>query len=220
MPKKGDCYESNARWIWINEDRSDIKQYTLVHGVVVGQEGTEVENMEFGHCWIEKGDTVFDHSNGRDISLPKVFYYAFGQIFDMEKKYKFYKYKIDEIVRFLYKTKNWGPWEGHFPNVSYIKDRKKSRKNKVSENRENKMQIKLKNLLKEESIKPLMNKFNSDTTNKNVEAIEALIDQLSSHIDGKDSKIRKEAEKILTQVLSNYGYNKGLKFIAQNINLI
>lgn len=97
--------------------------------------------------------------------------------------------------------------------------------------------LKLKDLLKEEkykldqnfikAIKPgLLSLWGeighdiSDTTNKNIEAIEALIDQLSSHIDGKDSRIRKEAEKILTQVLSNYGYDKGLKFIAQNINLI
>jgi len=114
---KGDCYEANARWIWLNNNKPDINEYTLVHGVAIGQKGTEIENMEFGHCWIEKGEMIFDHSNNRNISVPKVLYYAIGQIFEMQKKYKFYRYKLSDIIKFMMKTKNWGPWEGYFPNL-------------------------------------------------------------------------------------------------------
>ena len=103
MPK-GDCYAANGRWM-IGKDNS----YRLVHGVAIMAR----DGKPFGHCWIEKGNTVLDFSNDNKIKLPKKRYYELGGI--PIKGYPLYKYKYLEAAKLMVKLGHWGPWESKPP---------------------------------------------------------------------------------------------------------
>jgi hypothetical protein len=103
----GDCYEANGRYfmehsIFPGKD----KRLRLVHGEVRGQ--GPLDGVQYGHAWVEDGNTVIDVSNGRDIKMPKALYYAIGgidQIGNMKR------YTAEEFRKKVMKTENWGPWE-------------------------------------------------------------------------------------------------------------
>jgi len=110
----GDCYEANARFL-VDKflfARKNADDFRLVHGIAIGQEGSPIDGLEFGHCWIEhKKNEVWDFSNGRNIKMPKEVYYLLGKI-DPNKTIK---YKIEDIRNWLLKSKHWGPWELQAP---------------------------------------------------------------------------------------------------------
>ena len=60
----GDCYQANAKEIMYNDK---LKGALLIHGIAL----LSSDRKPFGHCWIEKGNTVYDFSNGRDIKINK-----------------------------------------------------------------------------------------------------------------------------------------------------
>ena len=97
---KGDCYAANGRWM-IGKDDS----YRLVHGVAI----LPRDGKPFGHCWIEKGGTVLDYSNGKDIKISKKKYYDLGKI--PVNPYKLYKYTSEKMGLNILKNKHWGPWD-------------------------------------------------------------------------------------------------------------
>lgn len=96
----GDCYEANGRY-FLSEGQNAF----LCHGTAVGQEGTPIAGRRFEHCWVERGDTVFDFSNNRRIVLPRAVYYALGQISNVRR------YNYDEFLEMLARYEHWGPWE-------------------------------------------------------------------------------------------------------------
>ena len=100
----GDCYAANGRWM-IGKDDS----YRLVHGVAI----LASDGKPFGHCWIEKGGTVLDFSNGKDIKISKKKYYELGEI--PVKPYKLYKYTSEQMGLQILKQKHWGPWDYNPP---------------------------------------------------------------------------------------------------------
>jgi hypothetical protein len=77
----------------------------LVHGMVNGQGA--LEGKRFGHAWVEKGDIVYDYSNGKRLDLPKQVYYAMGNIKEEDNKY----YKWRESLKWMVDEGHWGPWE-------------------------------------------------------------------------------------------------------------
>jgi len=90
----------------------------LVHGEVSGQ--GSLEGVRYGHAWVEDGDTVIDQSNGRDLRVPKVFYYTLGQIssetFDDEGYspmggQNVHKYTWEEAREKIIESEHWGPWD-------------------------------------------------------------------------------------------------------------
>jgi len=108
-PKKGDCYDANGRYIIDQKIGGKPQGLKLVHGVAILQ----TDGKPFGHCWLEKGNEVWDFSNGKNIRLPKELYYALGRI--PVHGYKLYKYTADEVAKFIVKTGHWGPWESKAP---------------------------------------------------------------------------------------------------------
>ena len=99
----GDCYEANGREFMELSLNSRVR---LVHGEVTGQ--GPLEGVNYGHAWIEDGNTVLDFSNGRTVRVPKPLYYAIGGI-DRNDNYHVYDSKKfqDRITRF----ETWGPWD-------------------------------------------------------------------------------------------------------------
>ena len=103
MATKGNCYISNAKHL-IDMPTNDWK---LVHGIAEGQEGSPIEGLKFGHCWLERGNEILDFSNSIKLRYPKDFYYALGHIDESNNYY----YTKDELINWILKEKTWGPWE-------------------------------------------------------------------------------------------------------------
>jgi len=115
----GDCYEAAAKYMMdecnFGADDCDI---VLVHGEVGGQ--GPLEGVRYGHAWVEDGDTVIDKSNGKDLRMPKVVYYALGQInretfggggYDPVGGQNVHRYTWPEVRKKLLDYKHWGPWD-------------------------------------------------------------------------------------------------------------
>ena len=100
--RNGDCYEAAGRYIMDNFD----SQLQLVHGEVSGQGA--MEGTTFGHAWVLDGDTVIDKSNGRDLRVPKVVYYALGGIDRIDN---LHVYSREQALDRMLKHKHFGPWD-------------------------------------------------------------------------------------------------------------
>ena len=102
----GDCFEAAGRYFMDNAvfpyQREGI---VLVHGEVTGQ--GPIEGLKYGHAWIEEGDTVIDMSRGRNVKMPKILYYALGNI----EEEKTFRYTPQEFRKKIIETEHWGPWD-------------------------------------------------------------------------------------------------------------
>jgi hypothetical protein len=78
----------------------------LVHGEVAGQ--GPLEGITYGHAWVLDGGTVIDRSNGRNLRIPKVVYYALGGIDHIGN---LHEYTWDEARALILKFEHWGPWD-------------------------------------------------------------------------------------------------------------
>ena len=116
MLKKGDCYVV-AGTIAINKKlplskvKNKIVNFVgtpyVVHAQVMGQ--GEIENLKYGHAWVEDDIFVYDFSNGRELILPKELYYTLGNI--VKEKPKYFKYTFNEAVNKMLETGHYGSWE-------------------------------------------------------------------------------------------------------------
>jgi hypothetical protein len=107
MSGAGDCYESNGKH-FMNEAvfPGSSPSMRLVHGEVAGQ--GRLEGTNFGHAWIEDGNTVIDVSNGRTVKMPKAAYYAMGNIDQINNVVR---YKPEVFRKKVMQYKHWGPWD-------------------------------------------------------------------------------------------------------------
>jgi hypothetical protein len=99
----GDCYCAAGRYLM--DHGINKPNLVLVHGEVVGQ--GKISGISYGHAWIEDGDMVIDVSKGKKLELPKVFYYALGQIDES----KLLKYNLEQMREKILETGQWGPWD-------------------------------------------------------------------------------------------------------------
>lgn len=113
--KGGDCFESAGRYMLDMIGRN--KNAVLVHGEVMGRGA--LQDVWFGHAWIEIGDEVLEVANGKNIKMPKHIYYILGTIdqpyFQDGKmnppKNNVYRYTFDEAMEMFSKHQTFGPWE-------------------------------------------------------------------------------------------------------------
>lgn len=108
----GDCYQAAGEFAieYRITKGKDIKfegEPHVVHGEVEGQGA--IKDLRYGHAWIEDDENVYDFSNGRNIVLPKVVYYAFGKVKTKEPRY--YRYTFDEARKKMLNTGVYGPWD-------------------------------------------------------------------------------------------------------------
>lgn len=105
----GDCYEANGRF-FMNQTTPFLggssKNMRLVHGEVTGQ--GPLEGVNYGHAWVEDGNTVIDVSNGKELRVPKALYYAIGGI---ERNDNLHTYSPEEFRRKVSRHEHWGPWD-------------------------------------------------------------------------------------------------------------
>ena len=106
MATNGDCYEANGKFITSKMGENNWK---LCHGVAILQ----IDGKPFGHAWIEKGNTVYDKSNNRNIKLARQLYYLLGRI--PVKGYKIYRYTPEKAAVKMVKFEHWGPWDSKPP---------------------------------------------------------------------------------------------------------
>lgn len=101
----GDCYRANGRYL-LNSTESGLK---LIHGIAILQ----TDGKPFGHCWLEKGNKVYDFSNGKNITMDKKVYYFLGGI--PVKGFKNYEYTAKQVNEKINKYEHWGPWDSKPP---------------------------------------------------------------------------------------------------------
>ena len=113
----GNCYEAAGKYMMDQCLTNNRCGLILVHGEVGGQ--GPLAGVRYGHAWVEDGDNVIDKSNGRDIKMPKFFYYAVGQIqhevFDDKgyhpAKENVHRYTWEEARDKITTHGHWGPWD-------------------------------------------------------------------------------------------------------------
>ncbi|HIL97573.1 MAG TPA: hypothetical protein EYG51_16920 [Pseudomonadales bacterium] len=107
-PAGGDCYEAAGKYIMdkCQFGSSEDCNLTLVHGEVMGQ--GPLEGITFGHAWVLSGGLAIDKSNGRNIELPKQFYYALGGIDNIGNVHE---YDWDAARDNILTYQHWGPWD-------------------------------------------------------------------------------------------------------------
>jgi len=109
----GDCYEVSGKMLMNYYTKNTSDGWKLVHGTVVGQ--GKIEGVKYGHSWLEKGDLVFDYSNGRSVVIRKEEYYKLGQVTNT------HKYTAEQMNKKLVETGNWGPWENEVVSDEELK---------------------------------------------------------------------------------------------------
>lgn len=100
----GDCYEANGRYFMDNCHKNP--NLRIVHGEVSGQ--GDLAGTTFGHCWVVDGENVLDFSNGRDIRISKMIYYAIGNV---EWINNYHVYDCRTFHENLDKWGHWGCWD-------------------------------------------------------------------------------------------------------------
>jgi len=109
--KLGDCYEAAGNFCigsMYSPELEFVGEPYLVHAEVKGQ--GKAEGLRFGHAWVEDDENVYDYSNGREIVMPKVVYYAIGDIQTNDPK-KYQRYTFPEARAKMLKTKHYGSWD-------------------------------------------------------------------------------------------------------------
>lgn len=118
IPKEntgGNCYEVAGNIAMDNKMPKSLRNKStnfngtpfVVHAQVTGQGA--IDNVKYGHAWVEDDVFVYDFSNGRELIIPKELYYYIGQV-EMKKPI-YYKYPFDVAVEKMLSTKHYGPWE-------------------------------------------------------------------------------------------------------------
>jgi hypothetical protein len=109
---RGDCYYIAGQFAMDNIFTPKKIEYIgtpyLVHGEVQGQGA--VSHIRYGHAWIEDDENVYDFSNGRELVIPKVIYYAIGDI-NPDEPTKYKKYTFAEARRKMVDTGHYGCWD-------------------------------------------------------------------------------------------------------------
>lgn len=108
---KGNCYQAAGDFAigkFFAPQIDFIGEPYIVHAEVRGQ--GQLEGIRYGHAWVEDDENVYDHSNGREIRLPKQIYYLLGDIkTDDPKKYR--KYTFAEARKKMLDTGTYGCWD-------------------------------------------------------------------------------------------------------------
>lgn len=116
----GDCFQQALYYAAFELPRAEWPNYRVVHGYPTGQ--GPIAGIVHVHAWVERmgepppglppgfGPEVFiiciDRSNGKDLELPRVAYYAFGKIDPEQCHY----YEVAEASRLACETGHFGPW--------------------------------------------------------------------------------------------------------------
>jgi len=100
----GNCFEAALDYLLMHYDASLV----LVHGIVSGQQ--RLTGRRFCHAWCERGDIVYDYSNGRQIVMPREVYYRIGQI--KHDQCCFYTQQQARACCLHHET--YGPWDERY----------------------------------------------------------------------------------------------------------
>jgi hypothetical protein len=106
LPTRGDCYEAAGRFLLDSCVRGSDCTYLLVHGEVAGQ--GPLDGITYGHAWVLDGETVIDKSNGRNLQIPRILYYALGGIDHLRN---LHTYTWEQAREKILQHKHWGPWD-------------------------------------------------------------------------------------------------------------
>lgn len=111
-PRMGTCYVDVYKYFCYE---NELPEVWLVHGVLHGRKGTDLEGWVYGHAWIEMGDVVLQPV--KQASDGKTYGLAF--VSRKESFYKDYLVRMetlrrypnkDIVMKLSLKTGQFGPW--------------------------------------------------------------------------------------------------------------
>ena len=107
----GNCFEVSGRFALNGVTEIYNQKFIgipyVVQAEVLGQ--GSLENIRFGHSWVEDDFFVYDFSNGLNLIYPKQRYYMVGQV--IEEKPTYFKYTFVQATKKMLDTGNFGPWD-------------------------------------------------------------------------------------------------------------
>jgi hypothetical protein len=121
--KGGDCFMDAFNYIFMHGVIGGNKNLQLVHAIICPLMGS-LSGVEFGHSWVEDGDSIIDTSRKNQVMDKKTFYMLGGLInlptFETMnegmtiKEEKINRYSVEDAQRLAVKNKMYGPWEAKF----------------------------------------------------------------------------------------------------------
>lgn len=114
-----------------NLESKDAKagKIVMVHALVYGQ--GLVKGQRFAHAWVEDAETVYDHSNGKRIEIPRSVYYAIGNIKTNEAG-TYFRYTFEQMRKKMLSAGHYGPWDiDHTLEENSISDSRQIGRKKV-----------------------------------------------------------------------------------------
>lgn len=104
----GDCFSAAVNLLLVRnfpKDKGDLLVHALVHG------RGSAYGHRFPHAWVETKDGIaIDHSEGKNIDVPKEFYYALGNI-NPEEKGAYETYTLAQVRKKVTEHRHHGPWD-------------------------------------------------------------------------------------------------------------
>jgi hypothetical protein len=119
--KGGDCFTNAFDYIFQEGILKGNNNLVIVHAIIKPMMG-ELAGVEFGHAWVEDGDTVIDTSRDNQ-QMDKQSYYLFAGLLIMPtmenqqfeiKKDKIKTYNIEDAKRLAVDHGHYGPWDSQF----------------------------------------------------------------------------------------------------------
>jgi predicted ABC-type ATPase len=107
----GDCYQAAGNFVINQRMMPDNIKFVgepyIVHAQVTGQ--GSIDGLKYGHAWVEDDQLIYDYSNGRELVIPKEFYYALGKIKTIKPRY--FKYTFEQARKKMLDSGHYGPWD-------------------------------------------------------------------------------------------------------------
>ena len=104
----GDCFSAAVNLLLVRnfpKDQGDLLVHALVHG------RGSASGHRFPHAWVEtKEGVAMDHSEGKNIDMPKEIYYVLGNI-NPEEKGAYETYTLAQVRKKVTQYKHYGPWD-------------------------------------------------------------------------------------------------------------
>jgi len=133
--KGGDCFTDAFEYIFQEGVLKGKNNLVIVHAIIRPLMG-ELAGVEFGHAWVEDGDTIIDTSRNNE-QIEKQNYYLFAGLLEMPtmesqqfkiKTNKIKTYSVEDAKRLAVEHGYYGPWDNQFDD--YVLDRGEDDPNK------------------------------------------------------------------------------------------
>jgi hypothetical protein len=133
--KGGDCFTNAFQYIFQEGVLKGNNNLVITHAIIRPLMG-DLAGVEFGHAWVEDGNTIIDSSRNNE-RIEKQDYYLFAGLLEMPtmenkqfkvKEDKIKRYSVEDAKRLARQHGYYGPWDDQFND--YILEKGENDSNK------------------------------------------------------------------------------------------